>query len=77
MAPNHAKRRVGEAMPGLRVGPEQEEMVPVEGGHIYVRINGDLHNDRPPIVLVHGGPGSSHWYFLNATALVDERAVIL
>jgi L-proline amide hydrolase len=51
--------------------------VPVEGGHIYVRINGDLHNGRPPIVMVHGGPGSSHWYFLNATALADERAVIL
>jgi proline iminopeptidase/L-proline amide hydrolase len=52
-------------------------MVPVPGGRAYVRINGDLHNGRPPIVLVHGGPGSSHWYFLNATALADDRAVIL
>ena len=32
---------------------------------------------RPPIVMLHGGPGSSHWYFLNATALAGERAVIL
>lgn len=64
-------------MPGFRLKADREEMVPVEGGLIYVRINGDLNNGRPPIVLVHGGPGSSHWYFLNATALADERAVIL
>lgn len=68
---------IAPVMPGLRLRPEREEMVPVEGGRIYVRVNGDLHNKRPPIVLVHGGPGSSHWYFLNATALADERAVIL
>ena len=62
---------------GLRLRPEREAMVPVPGGRAYVRINGDLSRPRPPIVLVHGGPGSSHWYFLNATALADERAVIL
>jgi len=64
-------------MSGIRIAPEREERVPVEGGNIYVRINGDLANGRPPLVMVHGGPGSSHWYFLNATALADERAVIL
>jgi proline iminopeptidase/L-proline amide hydrolase len=52
-------------------------MVPVPGGRAYVRINGDLRGKRPPIVMIHGGPGSSHWYFLNATTLADERAVIL
>jgi proline iminopeptidase/L-proline amide hydrolase len=61
---------------GLRLKPDREEMVPVEGGRIYVRVNGDLRGPRPPIVFAHGGPGSSHWYFLNATALADERAVI-
>ena len=69
--------RPAPAIPGMRIAPEREERVQVEGGHIYVRINGDLTNGRPPIVMVHGGPGSSHWYFLNATALADERAVIL
>lgn len=64
-------------IPGLRLRPDREAMVPVPGGRAYVRINGDLSAERPPIVLVHGGPGSSHWYFLNATALADERAVIL
>jgi len=69
--------RIAPALPGIRLRPEREERVPVEGGHIYVRINGDLDNSRPPIVMAHGGPGSSHWYFLNATALADDRAVIL
>jgi len=76
-APIQAAGRVGAVVPGIRIGPDREEMVPVEGGHIYVRINGDLHNGLAPIVMVHGGPGSSHWYFLNATALAGERAVIL
>lgn len=62
---------------GLRLKPDREEMVPVEGGRVYVRVNGDLRGPRPPIIFAHGGPGSSHWYFLNATALADERAVIL
>jgi len=69
--------RIAPVLPGIRLRPEREAMVPVEGGHIYVRVNGDLDNDRPPIVMAHGGPGSSHWYFLNATALADDRAVIL
>lgn len=64
-------------LPGIRLAPEREEMIPVHGGQVYVRINGNLANGRPPIVMAHGGPGSSHWYFLNATALADERAVIL
>jgi proline iminopeptidase/L-proline amide hydrolase len=62
---------------GVRIRPDREGMVPVEGGRIYVRVNGDLAGPRPPIVFAHGGPGSSHWYWLNATALADERAVIL
>jgi proline iminopeptidase/L-proline amide hydrolase len=61
----------------LRVAPDREEMVAVPGGRVYVRINGDLAARRAPIVLLHGGPGSSHWYFLAATALAYERAVIL
>jgi len=69
--------RIAPVLPSIRLAPEREEMVPVEGGQIYVRINGDLNNGRPPIVMAHGGPGSSHWYFLNATTLADDRAVIL
>lgn len=75
--PDRGDARIAPVMPGIRLRPEREAMVPVEGGQVYVRINGDLNNGRPPIVMTHGGPGSSHWYFLNATALADDRAVIL
>jgi L-proline amide hydrolase len=61
----------------LRLKPDREAMIPVPGGRVYVRVNGDLAGPRPPIVFIHGGPGSAHWYFLNATALAGERAVIL
>ena len=64
-------------LPGARVRPDRELAVAVPGGKAYVRINGHLKNGKPPIVMLHGGPGSSHWYFLNATALADDRAVIL
>ncbi len=61
----------------LHLKPDREQMITVPGGRIYVRINGNLDGVKPPIVFIHGGPGSSHWYFLNATSLADERAVIL
>lgn len=72
-----AQATVGGVMPGIRIRPEREQMVEVPGGRVYVRVDGDLGGKRPPIVFLHGGPGSSHWYFLNATSLADERAVIL
>lgn len=67
----------GPLAPGIRIRPQREAMIDVPGGRVYVRIDGDLDGPRAPIVFLHGGPGSSHWYFLNATALADERAVIL
>lgn len=70
-------RETGALVPGLRMKPDLEAMVKVPGGRVYVRVNGNLAGPRPPIVLLHGGPGSSHWYFLNATALAGDRAVIL
>ena len=57
--------------------PDIETMVPVEGGRVYARVNGDLKGARPPIVMLHGGPGGTHAHFLTALALADERAVIL
>ncbi len=72
-----ANALVGPDLPGIHIKPDREDMVPVPGGRAYVRVNGDLGGARPPIVLIHGGPGSSHWAFLNATAMAGERAVIL
>jgi proline-specific peptidase len=57
--------------------PDRELMVPVQGGRIYVRVNGRLDGPRPPVVLIHGGPGGTHAGLLDALALADERAVIL
>ncbi|HEX8442106.1 MAG TPA: proline iminopeptidase-family hydrolase [Allosphingosinicella sp.] len=57
--------------------PDRELMVPVRGGRVYVRVNGDLASPRPPIILAHGGPGGTHGGLLDALALADERAVIL
>lgn len=52
-------------------------MAPVPGGRVYVRVNGRLDGPRPPIVMIHGGPGGTHAAFLDALALADERAVVL
>jgi proline iminopeptidase/L-proline amide hydrolase len=57
--------------------PEQEVRVPVRGGSVYVRVNGDLAAPRAPVLFIHGGPGSGHGYFLPALQLADRRAVIL
>ncbi|WP_294332564.1 proline iminopeptidase-family hydrolase [uncultured Sphingomonas sp.] len=61
----------------IRIDPDRELMVPVEGGQVYVRINGDLQAPRPPLIYAHGGPGGGHAGLLPLTALADERAVIL
>lgn len=61
----------------IRFTPDRELMVPVEGGSVYVRVNGDLKAPRPPLIYAHGGPGSDHAGLLPLTALAGERAVIL
>jgi proline iminopeptidase/L-proline amide hydrolase len=57
--------------------PTREAMVPVEGGRIYVRVNGDLTAARPPVVFIHGGPGGTHGSLLEMLPLAADRAVIL
>lgn len=63
--------------PALIPAPDREAMVPVEGGRIYVRVNGRLDGPRAPILMIHGGPGGTHAAFLNMLSLADERAVVL
>ena len=57
--------------------PERELMVPVEGGRVWVSVNGDLEAAGAPVVFIHGGPGGTHTGFGGLTALTDQRAVIL
>jgi len=43
----------------------------------WYRIEGDLHPDGPPpLVILHGGPGASHDYLLALGDLADHRAVV-
>ncbi len=71
------------AIPGHARGPVSypaptaERLVDVPGGRVYVRINGDLAGPKPPVVLIHGGPGGTHANMLDGLALADGRAVIL
>ena len=57
--------------------PSRELMVAVTGGRVFVTVTGDLKAAHPPLVIAHGGPGSTHRAYLEALALADERAVIL
>jgi proline iminopeptidase/L-proline amide hydrolase len=57
--------------------PDREAMVPVEGGRVYVRVNGDLAGARPPLLMIHGGPGGSHTAFLPALQMASARPIIL
>jgi L-proline amide hydrolase len=61
----------------IRIKPERELMVPVEGGKIYVRVNGNLNGPRPPLLYMHGGPGGSHNGQLPLTEMAGDRAIIL
>jgi proline iminopeptidase/L-proline amide hydrolase len=65
------------ARPASFPAPDRELMVSAPGGKIYVRVNGRLDGGRPPIVMIHGGPGGTHNRLLDALELADSRAVIL
>ena len=69
--------RLSARGPASYPAPDRERRIAVEGGSVYVRINGRLDSGRPPVVMIHGGPGGTHAGFLPATALADQRAVIL
>ncbi|MFF3707022.1 proline iminopeptidase-family hydrolase [Streptomyces phaeochromogenes] len=38
----------------------------------WYRVTGDLGSGRPPLVVAHGGPGSTHDYLLGLAALAEE-----
>ncbi|GAA3854103.1 proline iminopeptidase-family hydrolase [Streptomyces sedi] len=38
----------------------------------WYRITGDLDSGRPPLVVVHGGPGSTHDYMLAVAELAED-----
>lgn len=64
------------AEPGIPPA-DAEHRVAVRGGHLYVRVNGDLGSARPPLLMVHGGPGGALWQFFPGLPLAAQRAIVL
>tara|TARA_R110000868_G_scaffold385841_1_gene653890 strand:- start:1325 stop:2305 length:981 start_codon:yes stop_codon:yes gene_type:complete len=56
---------------------DTELMIPVEGGKVYVRVNGGLDKGDIPVIFLHGGPGLRHNSLAGLLGLADERPVIL
>ena len=54
--------------------PPKEGFVEVEGGKIWYRIDGE--GDKTPLLLLHGGPGSSSYYLEPLKELSKDRPVI-
>jgi proline iminopeptidase len=52
----------------------REGMLKVDGGRIWYKVTG---KGGVPLVVLHGGPGTTHDYLDNLSALSDERAVVL
>ena len=58
--------------------PDRELMVPVEGGRVYVRINGVVGSAyKAPAIFIHGGPGGTHVGFAAMLGLAKDRPIIL
>lgn len=55
-----------------------EGYMPFMGYKTYYRVAGELHTGKAPLILLHGGPGSTHNYFevLDELADRDGRALI-
>ena len=54
-----------------------EHRVAVEGGKVWVRVNGTIGEGETPVIFIHGGPGGTHVNFGSLLSLADERPVIL
>lgn len=54
--------------------PPKEGFIEVEGGKIWYRIVGE--GEKTPVLLLHGGPGSSSFYLEPLKELSQDRPVI-
>lgn len=57
----------------------REGYMPFEGYQTYYRVVEGGRGDKPPLILLHGGPGSTHNYFevLDSLAREDGRTLIM
>jgi proline-specific peptidase len=56
---------------------DREGFVDFRGHRTWYGLAGDLGSGRPPLLALHGGPGSTHHYFAPLEQLADERAVVV
>lgn len=54
--------------------PIREGYIPVTGGRVWYKIVGSA--DATPLLMLHGGPGSTHDVMEPMAALADERPVV-
>jgi proline iminopeptidase len=54
----------------------KEGFVEVTGGRVWYQMH-DAHTNNAPVIILHGGPGSSHWSLQGLKALSTIRPVIL
>ncbi len=57
--------------------PDFERRVPAKGGNLYCRVNGPMDGDKLPVILLHGGPGGTHFGMVGALPLADSRGIVL
>lgn len=61
---------------GRRPLTQHDATVQLASGMTWYRIDGELQGSRLPLLILHGGPGSTHDYLDGFTDLSGERAVI-
>lgn len=61
----------------MPAAPVREGTVSFGPWETWFRVRGEM-DDRPPLICVHGGPGSTHHYFAHLEELAEQdRAVIV
>ncbi|PYC66955.1 alpha/beta hydrolase [Micromonospora arborensis] len=52
--------------------PDDKGVLPFQGFETWYRVTGRIGAGRPALVVVHGGPGSTHDYLLNLAGLAAD-----
>ncbi|MCT2585123.1 proline iminopeptidase-family hydrolase [Actinophytocola gossypii] len=56
----------------MSLPPDDKGLVPFRGFQTWYRVTGRPHDGRPAVVVVHGGPGSTHDYLLSLAGLAEH-----
>ncbi|RZS32709.1 L-proline amide hydrolase [Herbihabitans rhizosphaerae] len=56
----------------MSVAPSAKGTAPFGEHETWYRVTGDLRGGKPPLVVAHGGPGSTHDYLLSLAELAEQ-----